>query len=93
MLSFHKDSRRRDGQDAVFEDLANEATNRQASITIRDAANRLATSPAPRGLLSERSHPNAAGLDDGEVTSPIVARSYEVGEPLSDIVRFWHGHA
>src|SRR5215470_4549272 len=50
-------------------------------------------SPAPRGLLSERSHPNAAGLDDGEATSSIVTRRYEVGEPLPGIARLWHGHA
>src|SRR5438874_2842254 len=35
-------------------------------------ARRVLPHPPKVELLSERSHPNAAGLDDGEVTSPIV---------------------
>ena len=35
-------------------------------------------------VLTKRTHPDAAGLDDGEVTSPIVACRYQVGEPPSD---------
>ena len=41
-------------------------------------------SPGPSGTSSERSHPDATGLDDGEGTSPVVARHYQAGEPLSD---------
>ena len=50
-------------------------------------ARRVLPHPPKVELLSERSHPNAAGLDDGEVTSPIVTCRYQVGEPLSDIAR------
>jgi hypothetical protein len=44
-------------------------------------------------LLSERSHPDATGLDDGEVTSPVVTCRYQPGEPLSDIARPRHRRA
>jgi len=43
--------------------------------------------------LSERSHPDAARLDDGEMASPIFARSYQVGEPPADITGPRHRHA
>ena len=39
------------------------------------------------------SHPDAARLDDGEVTCPIVTRHYQVGEPLSDFAWARHEHA
>ena len=56
-------------------------------------ARRVLPHPPKVELLSERSHPNAAGLDDGEVTSPIVTCRYQVGEPLSDIARPRHRRA
>jgi hypothetical protein len=43
--------------------------------------------------LPEGAHPNAAGLDDGEMARPIVTREDEVAEPRSDIARIWHRHA
>ena len=45
------------------------------------------------GTSSDRSHSDAAGLDDGEVTGPIVTRRYQVGQPLSDIARPRHRRA
>jgi hypothetical protein len=41
----------------------------------------------------ERPHSDPSGLDDEEVTRPIITRSYQVGEPLSNIARPWHGQA
>jgi hypothetical protein len=45
------------------------------------------------GALPEVTHPNAAGLDDGEMAGPIVTRREQVAEPRSDIARIWHRHA
>src|SRR5438094_1208520 len=42
-------------------------------------ARRVLPHPPEVELLSERSHPTAAGLDDGEVTSPIVACRDQAG--------------
>jgi len=33
--------------------------------------------------LAQRSHPHTSRLEDGEPTCPIVARRYEIGQPLS----------
>ena len=50
-------------------------------------------STAPTAPLSERSHPDAPGLDDGEIAGPIFARGYQVGEPPPDIAGPRHRHA
>jgi restriction endonuclease Mrr len=52
--------------------------------------------PLPSGiqtLLGQWTHPNSAGLDDSEMTRPVIATRYQIGQPLPCLASSGHRYA